>query len=199
MTSNTPHKVSWRKYIDKTSKNEARPLLVEALAFVANKDSALDIGAGALNDSKHLLSIGFNHVTAVDADEAAEERSRTVDDARFSFAKSAYADFDFKKESYDLINAQYSLPFNPPETFDEFMSGIISSLRPGGVFTGNFFGNRDGWNVESSGKTFHTEESARKTLSGLELIKFQEEESDKGTALGKPKHWHTFNFIAKKK
>lgn len=198
MASNTPHSISWRKYIDKTSANEVRPLLVEALAFATTKGSALDIGAGALNESKHLLSVGFTQVTAVDADEAAEERAKAVDDVRFSFVRSAYVDFDFKKESYDLINAQYSLPFNPPETFNQFMSKIISSLKPGGIFTGNLFGDKDGWNVEGSGKTFHSERSAREALSGLELIKFQEEESDKGTALGKPKHWHLFNFIARK-
>ena len=75
--------VSWRKYIEKTSINDPRPLLVEAVGHIVSRGSALDFGAGALVDSKFLLAEGFENVVALDNDEAAEERAREIVNPNF--------------------------------------------------------------------------------------------------------------------
>jgi len=187
---------SSKKFIEATSDNPPRPLLVEALGYLEKRDEALDLGAGALNDSKHLLGIGFKRVTAVDMDDASKEKAKEISLGGFTFVQSTYHNFKFPKETYDLVNAQYALPFNPPGTFNEVIQKVIASLAPGGMFVGQFFGDRDSWNVKESGKTFHTLEEAKRLLESLTVIKFEEVEEDKKTALGTMKHWHVFHFIA---
>jgi len=186
------------QYIEKTGDAPPRPLLVEALKYLENKDAALDLGAGALNDSKYLLTLGFGSVTAVDMDPASKEKASKISFAGFTFVQSTYADFKFPKDTYDLVNAQYALPFNPPETFSEVLERVKASMKERGVFVGQFFGNRDSWNVKGSKTTFHTIEEAKEHLRSLELIEFREEEGDGPTALGSNKHWHIFHFIAVK-
>lgn len=186
----------WKEYVEKTEDKPPRPLLVEALRYVDEKENALDLGAGALNDSKHLIEIGFKNVVAVDMDNASSEKAKEISFGGFSFVQSRYVDFAFPEEKYDLVNAQYALPFNPPDTFNEVLEKIIQSLKKGGVFVGQFFGDRDSWNVRESGKTFHTLDEAKKMLSNLRMVEFREEEMDGKTARGTPKHWHVFHFIA---
>ena len=40
---------------------------------------------------------------------------------------------------YDYINAQWVLPFIPPEQFDEVFKHIAESLKPWGLLSGQFF------------------------------------------------------------
>ncbi|MDP2705471.1 MAG: class I SAM-dependent methyltransferase [Patescibacteria group bacterium] len=192
------HNVSWEKYIKKTESNPPRVLLTEAVEHVRNKDEALDLGAGAMNDSKYLLSVGFKHVTAIDSDIAAQEKAKDILGDKFSFFLSSFENFSFPHETYDLINAQYALPYNSPKTFNSLIKNITLSLKPKGVFAGQLFGNKDSWNTENSGKTFHTKEEAEKLFLDFKIIKFIEEENDKPSVLGKPKHQHLFNFIVSK-
>lgn len=189
---------TWKTYYDKTKSAPPRPLLVKALPFVSEKNSALDLGAGALNDAQYLLSEGFEHVTALDSSPIAQEVADTLPPEHFLYVISTYENFDFKKEAYDLINAQYALPFNPPESFDRVFQDIITSLKPCGVFTGQLFGIRDEWNVPNSNKSFHTKEQVENIFSDLEILGFREEEGEKPTAAGPMKHWHVFHFIARK-
>ena len=63
MESNNP----WKKYYKDTEGRPPRKELIEALEFVQNRDSALDLGAGAMQDSVYLLSQGFKEVIAVDS------------------------------------------------------------------------------------------------------------------------------------
>lgn len=46
--------------------------------------------------------------------------------------------------------------------------------------------------------TFHSKEEVENLLKNFEIIKLKEIEKDTPTALGKMKHWHMFNIIAKK-
>lgn len=190
--------ISWRKYIDKTSSNAPRPLLVEALPFVKEKGSALDFGAGALVDTKHLLEQGFGHVTALDNDEASEERSKEIISENFVFAKNRFEDFDYPTNKYDLINAQFAISFIHKDRFTDVFTKILNSLKKGGIITGNIFGDKDEWNKPESDKTFLNKEQFDEFFSNLTIHKFAEEEYDKETALGTMKHWHTLQFIAEK-
>ena len=101
-------------------------------------------------------------------------------------------------EKYDLISAQYALPFYGPKGFEEFIAKLISSLKVGGVFVGQFFGNRDGWNTPETNLAFQTREEAETLLRDLKIEGFTEEEKDGKTASGENKHWHVFHFIASK-
>ena len=62
-----------------------------------------------------------------------------------------------------------------------------------------FFGINDEWNKNKSGIIFHKKEEIIKLFSDLDIVKFKEIEKDMLTGMGKNKHWHIFDVIAKKK
>ncbi|HRH22150.1 MAG TPA: class I SAM-dependent methyltransferase [bacterium] len=184
----------WQSYYDDTKDRQPAKILVEAVSFVANKNRALDLGAGALTDSKYLLSLGFE-VVAVDQ----EKFSDQIDDDKFSFMQSSYQNYEFPEDSFDLINAQFSLPFNGKDGFEILWQKIILALKQDGLFVGQFFGLNDEWNTAESKLIFHSKEQVEVMLSGLEILKLVEIERDGKLASGEPKHWHLFNIIVRKK
>ncbi len=192
-------KTVWEIYVENTKDAKPRPLLVKAVDLVKEKGEALDLGSGALNDVRYLVQAGFKHVTAVDAEPVGKDIIRNFPSETAEYVISTFENFPFKENHYDLVNAQFALPFNPPVTFNEVWNNIISSLKSGGVITGQFFGIRDEWNVEGKNMNFHTIEETKEYLSSLDLIQFREDEADRETAAGNMKHWHVFHFIAIKK
>ncbi|MDD5152451.1 MAG: class I SAM-dependent methyltransferase [Candidatus Pacebacteria bacterium] len=190
---------SWKKYIDKTSESKTRPLLVEALQFVKSKGEALDLGSGAQLDSKHLLSEGFKHVTSIDSDKTAEEYAKRIDSRNFSFVRSKFEDFTFPKEHFDVINAQFSLSYISPENFNLVMERIKASLKTGGIFAGQIFGDYDQSIIPGVRLTYLSKKQTEDLFSGMEIIKIEEKDVKKKSALGKLKRFHQFHFITRKK
>ena len=78
----------WKDYFAHTKGKPPRPLLVEAIALVKDKENALDLGSGALNDSMYLLSAGYKHVTAVDKVSIAEDIAKTLPIDTFKYVIS---------------------------------------------------------------------------------------------------------------
>lgn len=68
-----------------------------------------------------------------------------------------------------------------------------------GYFVGNFFGLNDSWTTIKEQMVFLSKEEILKLLQPFEILKFEEIEKDGKTGLGKIKHWHTYEIIAKKK
>ncbi len=189
---------TWKEYFEQTKNNKPRPLLVKSIEFVKEKDIALDLGSGAFNDVNYLLSAGFSHVVAVDKVSVADNIIKNFLPTTVSYVISRFEDYNFMENNFDLINAQYSLPFIEKESFNKVFEKIVKSLKPEGVFVGQFFGDRDEWNKGDGKMTFHTKEEAKALLKGLEVIEFAEEEKDGNTAAGTVKHWHVFHFIVVK-
>lgn len=190
-------KPDWQTYIEQTKEYPPSPLLVKALPLVQKKEKAIDIGGGALKDSRFLLNEGFD-VTEVDAEKAPEELTAALDPKKFHAFTSTFADFDFPKDTYDLASAMFSLPFNPPDSFDRVMQNVKASIHPGGILCLQLFGDRDGWSKNEE-MTFHTSEQAKKLFDDMELVQFEEREYDARLASGEPKHWHLYNVIARKR
>lgn len=194
----------WKTYSERTREKSPRELLVKATSYVRARDRALDLGPGALNESNFLLEQGFHTVVAVnkaplETDPVAQARASTFPQDRFEYRVSTFDTFTFEPETYDLINAQYSLPFNPPETFDATLASLIASLKQGGIVTGQFFGPKDEWNDGSGKLTFVTREKAEELLHDCDIISLEEVEGIDRLAVGGQKYWHTFHFIARKK
>ena len=182
----------WQTYHQQTKSREISPLLKEAITFVKNKNAALDLGAGALIESRFLLSEGFKKVISVDI-----VPFEPIDTAGFTFVESSFETYDFPKEAFDIINAQFSLPFTDPKSFPNVWKKMTTSLVIGGVFSGQLFGQNDDWSNEPS-MTFHTRVQIEKMLSGFETIKLEEIEKDAPLAGGGTKHWHVFALIFRK-
>jgi tellurite methyltransferase len=190
--------MTWQEYFKNTKNYKPRELLVQAADFVSDKEIALDIGSGALNESSYLLSQGFKKVIAVDKEPIAQTVADMLPLDRFEYVITSAEKFNFGCEVYSLVNAQYVLPFLTPHFFSDVMEKIFYSLKSGGIFTGQFFGLNDEWNIDKSGMTFLSRSEIDTVLSKYSLLVLSEEEKDKETATGSIKHWHVFHFIVKK-
>jgi hypothetical protein len=109
---------------------------------------------------------------------------------------SSFEDFAF--ETYDLISAQFALPFMPRERFAEVFAKLKTALASGGVFAGQFFGVHDAWNTPDSGMTFVARTESEDLLRNLDILELTEEDTDGHIADGSPKHWHVFHILARK-
>lgn len=187
----------WGAYAAATAGRPPRPLLRRALRHVAARRTALDLGAGALSDSEFLLGEGFEMVTALDAEPVAQTKAASFPAERFQYVISRFEAFDYPVGRYDLVNAQYALPFIPRAHFGSIFGRILNSLRQGGILTGQLFGDRDEW-ASSPDIAFHSLGEARSLLAGMEILEFEEEDEDGQIASGRPKHWHAFHIIARR-
>lgn len=176
-----------------------RELLVLAVSFCKNKENALDLGAGTLIESKFLVKKGFKHVLATDSSPEVKIFAKKLKNKKFKFKNISFHKYNFPKNTFNLINAQYALPFYGKRGFKSFIKKITGSLAPKGIFVGQFFGARDSWNNSKSNLAFHTKKQALDLLSGLKILEFIEEEKDGKDASGEQKHWHVFHFIVQEK
>ena len=188
----------WDVYAAKAANRPPRPLLVNALTLTSARQSAIDLGAGALTDTRYLLDQGFAQVTALDLAAHAQATADSFPPDRFTYAIASFENFLFPEEAYDVINAHYALPFIHPDAFDRVFGAVLGALKPGGLLVGQLFGDQDSW-AGTPGMSFHSESAARALLSGHELLRFDvENEPDSHTLSGKSKHWHAFHLIVRR-
>jgi len=160
---------------------------------------AVDLGCGEGRDTVELLRRGWR-VLAIDGHPDAFERMLARQDLEnVELLETKLAKFhDIIFPENDLVNASFCLPFCPPEYFSEFWAKLIQSIRPGGRFSGQLFGDRDAW-AKIPTNTHHTKEQAKKLLEPFEIEIFTEEEEDRKTTLEEMKHWHIFHIVARRK
>lgn len=186
----------WSNYYEATKGEPPSPLLLRALDFVREKQKAIDIGGGPLNDAIYLINEGFD-VTVIDKSPLMETTAKSVASEKLHTITAAFEDFDFPKEEYDLASGMFTLPFILPEHFNRVFTSIKNSLKIGGIFSGQFFGDRDEWKSNPN-MTFHTKEQVEALLADLEVIVCKEREIDGPTAVVENKHSHIFYVIARK-
>ena len=187
----------WIEFYSLTRDNPHWPLLEKAASLLGQTGYALDLGCGAGRDTRYLLSLGW-HVTAVDSHPNAIASLAALSQERLQAIQSSFEDVPYGNEKYDLISSQFSLPFLPPKHFSGVVSRIKQALKPGGIFTGQFFGIHDEWNTIENTMTFLTREQVDEQLNGLQVRELTEAERDGHTANRTPKHWHVFDIIAQK-
>jgi SAM-dependent methyltransferase len=188
----------WAGYYAWSSGREPRPLLLAACQEQGDGAGrmAIDLGCGEGTDVLELLDRGWT-VTAVDAEPAglASLRARVPAAAaeRIQIVCGSFARVDVPRAC--LIHAGFSLPFCPPAEFPAAWAHIRRALMPGGIFAGQLFGTRDSW-ADDPGMTFHTRQGVQALLVGLQIVRLDETERD-GQAFSGPKHWHTFDVLAR--
>ncbi len=186
----------WSEYYKATQEKPPRPLLVQALEYVAHKEKAIDIGGGALNDSRYLLEQGFE-VTVIDKSPLLEEQAKGLSNEKLHATVTSFEDFDFPENEYDLVCAMFALPFTDPQHLNTVFKKVKDSLKKGGVFCGQLFGINDEWSNNPK-MSFHTKEQVENLFNELEVVSMKEVEEEGPTATGPSKHWHVFHVIAKK-
>jgi tellurite methyltransferase len=185
----------WRKFIAITAGQPAWPSLVRAAGLFDKPGDALDVGAGAGRDTAYLLEHGWR-VTAVDSSPSAAKALARFANPKLEIVVARAQ--DFVPAAYDLVNAQYSLPFIPPARFGPALKRLRDSVRPRGAMAATFFGRNDGWNTRGSNMTFSTRAGIELLFGGWSVVELTEEDDKHGhTADGSPKHWHVFQLIAR--
>lgn len=161
---------------------------------------AVDLGCGEGRDAFELLRRGWR-VIAIDSHEGAFEhllaRVAPEDRERLEVRAATFERAEWPR-GVDLVNSSFSLPFCPPPAFPALWERIVASIRPGGRFAGQLFGDRDSW-ASLPDRSHQTEEEARRLLGAFEVEEFRVEEKDDKYSEGNPKHWHVFHIVARKR
>ena len=198
-----PKDRDWAAYYAKTSGRPPRETLMFALdRFDAEPADAarfaVDLGAGAGRDVIEMLRRGWR-VLAIDAEpdaiDALDARPDLPPAANLVGMVARFEDADWPE--CDLVNSSFALPLCDPTGFTAVWRRIESSLRPGGRFAGQLYGERDSW-VGRDGMTFHTRADVEALLAGFDIEHFVEEEDDSTTPRGEAKHWHVFHVVARR-
>ena len=184
--------IDWSEWYDMTRAQAPSQLLMEALSHVKNTEKALDVAGGALKDTKYLLQKGFD-VTVIDKSPLLEKEAKEMKNERLHALVTSFEDFIFPVNEYILVSAMQCLSYCEPAHFGRVIMDIKSSLKKGGIFCGQMI---DGCDQESKSmhRTYQSADEAREYLKDLEIILFQEEKTEEG----RTKHWHIYNFIARK-
>jgi 2-polyprenyl-3-methyl-5-hydroxy-6-metoxy-1,4-benzoquinol methylase len=152
--------------------------------------TALDLGAGQLEESKKLVEAGYE-VDAIDI----QQPEHIPEGVNFSL--SHIKDYKFEK-NYNLVLAQNVLFFlkNPLGVLQK----LIDSTEANGLICFTLLGERDAWN-DREGITCFSREDIEKYLSSTntEIIFKQEEEGLGLSVADEIKYWHVYWYIIRKK
>ena len=188
------------KYYNNTEAEKPRKnvrYFIEKMKCSSGK--AIELGCGAGNDTVYLIKNNWK-VLAIDRENVEERIAKRLNDKeleKFTFKQQNFESLELEKSN--LIVANYCLPFCNKNKFEELWNKIESSIDDEGYFIGNFFGTNDGWNGIKKGMIFLSRKQIMELFNDFEKILFKETEKDALTGLGKMKHWHIFDVIAKKK
>lgn len=162
---------------------------------------AIDLGCGEGRDTAELLRHAFR-VLAIDGHPDAiariDARSDLTPEERARLTTRLQRLEAVELEPCTLLNASFALPFCPPPAFAGLWAKIVDAIKPGGIFAGQLFGDRDDW-ASLPDRSHQTRPEIEAMLRPFELIRFDEEEKDANDAFENPKHWHVFHVVGRKR
>jgi len=193
----------WALYYQRTNKRPPRQLLLDALAFRQDEApaQAIDLGAGAGNETSYLLQLGW-HVHAIDNEQSSlerlQERNKEQLSTRLTTECARFTTLTWPTPAPQLVMAFYALPFQSAAELANSWNQIKNHIAPGGLFVGQFFGDQDEWR-ETKDMTFLPSTAVKAMLNGWTIHHFKEVIDPHGTlASGETKHWHYYDVIAAK-
>ncbi|MFC3150618.1 class I SAM-dependent methyltransferase [Litoribrevibacter euphylliae] len=189
-----------RSYYEKTlSKPHAKRTELVIKLNESNTKVAVDCGCGTGSDIEYLAQQGYRvHGFDNSSDSIALCRDRFASQPLVNITESSFESFDYPKAGVVIANS--SLFFADPTLFDATWDKITSSIEIGGVFAGDFMGEKDSWASNYRSPTTPLSKSNVRTLfSDFEIIRFFERDEQAKTALGRLKHWHTYSVVAVKR
>ena len=206
-------------FVERTRGAPPRDNLMRALELFSEEFEAIakqrrlvaaDLGAGAGNETMYLIKHGWD-VVAIDnapyAIATIRERQSLLQD---SSEPSAYGTLrahitpmqkmSLESESFDLINASLSLPFVSQDEIKDAWHDIETALRPGGVFTGHFFGPEHEWKGRPGMSFFSIRQLFQELFSPqLEIRYLLNEKQTVTLGVGGTAFFHTITVIAQKR
>ena len=183
----------WGRYFAAAG-GDARPTLLDAVARFDAPGFAVDLGAGTGRDTAELLRRGWR-VLAIDREPEALDRLRVIAaPPQLDVQLARFEEVDWP--ACDLVNASFALPLCPPAAFPGVWGKLVASLRPGGRFCGQLFGDHDDW--AGSGVVVHTRAELGELLAPFEVERLDEVDEEGSTAVGTRKHWHLYHVVARR-
>jgi len=196
----------WPGYFSVMMGKPARETLLAALERFEREHGkgwagvAVDLGCGEGRDTRELLTRGWR-VVAIDGHPEAlrllREQLPAGVEGRVETGLGAFHEVEWPT-GVDLLNASFSLPFCPPEHFAAVWERIVSSIRSGGRFAGQFFGDQDDW-ASIPGRSHQSREEVERMLAPFEVEELREDSKQEGPEVERPKRWHVFHVVAKKR
>ena len=193
----------WPGYFGAVLGKPPRETLIAALEAFEKEGRkpglAVDLGAGEGRDTLELLKRGWRVVAIDGSPDAFGLLWPRVPEGQRSLLTTEEATFaDTQLPECDLLNASFALPFCEPRDFGTLWGKIVAAIRPGGRFAGQFFGDRDSW-AALPDRSHQSREELDRLLAGFEVEMMKVEEKDESPDVRKPKHWHVFHVVARKK
>lgn len=189
-----------KKYYENTENALPHLMVKKFINMSINPKYAIDLGCGAGRDTKYLIKKGWK-VLAIDKEDTSEIISRKLNNdelEKFNFKCQNFENIELEKN--DLLVANFSIPFCNKDYFNEFWNKISNCINLNGYFVGNFFGLNDSWANTRKQMVFLSKEQVLELFkNSFDIVEFNEVEKDGKTGLGKMKHWHIYNIIAKKR
>lgn len=189
----------WNEYHSITDNKPPRKNIVNFVENYKITGNAIDLGCGSGNDTLYLIKNNWN-VLAIDGTDVENLIRNKLDDAkqeRFNFQIQKFEDLCLIE--CNLIVSNNALPFCNKKYFHKMWNEISRNILKDGFFVGNFFGLNDEWNTPGDSRTFLNRAEVLDLFENFEILEFREVEKDRPTALGKMKHWHIFEVVARKK
>lgn len=186
------------KYYENTANANPNYTVKKFIELNVKPGNAIELGCGAGRDTIYLIKNGWN-VLAIDREDVSsriQSKLNKEEVKKFKFSQQKFE--NIKLEKNNLVVANFSIPFCNKNNFKELWNKINNSILKDGYFVGNFFGNNDEWKSTKEEMTFMTKKQVLELFENFEIIEIKEVEKDNLTGLGKMKHWHIFNVIAKK-
>jgi tellurite methyltransferase len=195
----------WAPFYRVSATLPPRPELLRAMDAVrtstVGQPQALDLGSGAAVATGAMLANtkGFK-VLAVDPDPLAQQYMQPLQErhgsSRVRFVPGRIANAVLPLT--DLVWAGFSLPYLG-RAFAHTWPRITNAIRPGGVFAGDFFGDKH-WGAQqpdANAFVFHRRAEVQQLFAGFDLLELNEVDdqvpNDEGV-------WrtHTFSVVARK-
>jgi tellurite methyltransferase len=192
----------WDEYYRATAGRNPSKWFVQAVDFIdanhGNGRLVVDLGCGNGVETKAFLDRGWR-VFATDREPAAIEftAARVTPDEldRLTTHVARFADLEIPE--CDVVFAQLSLPFAPPDVFPGLWEKVTGAVKPGGFFVGQFLGPHDDWAGDDCLE--HSLDDVRALLDGWDILDLSEEEADGvAGAHREPKYWHIVAVIAQR-
>ncbi len=196
----------WEKFYEQTEGHQPWAHTIKSIELAPDKDLAIDIGAGALNESKYALEKGFKQVIAIDTSKKFVERAEQLAslDKRFEWHNIKASEFPMFPESISYVVATNSFSFMTKDEVKIVWQNIREGLKSGGILACTFFGVKDQFNMPEDGhtRTFYTREEINEFIKDYEVIENTElngNTENVKSADGTKKRWHMFTLILRKK
>jgi tellurite methyltransferase len=191
----------WKGYFGAVLGKPARDTLLEALAAFEKEGApgfAIDLGCGEGRDTLELLQRGWR-VLAIDLmPEAFEHMLARVPAGQRGLLRTQVATFEAAElPACDLLNSSFALPFCEPGAFEGVWRKVVRSIRSGGRFAGQLFGDRDDW-VRCGDRCHFPRAQVEAMFDGFVFEHLREEEKDEVDGKG-GKHWHVYHIVARKR